>query len=104
MTDCTIRLNGAGFSVTIPSDISGNTHTLEVPQSLGGLRILRKILSDRQREEDRRIGTGSSPTQQMVEEWLRTEADILRREQEEERKKKLLPDSGIDITGIEIDL
>jgi len=104
MTDCTISLCAVGFALTIPSDSSGRTHTIEVPQSVGGLKIIHRVLMDRQRAADRRIGHVASPTQVMVEQWLRIEAENHRKMLEEDRKKKLLPDLDIDLSSIDLDL
>lgn len=95
MTAPTISLSGLGLSITFPSDHTGRTHTVEVPMNLGGLKIIRKALMARQQESDRRIGNHSSPTQQMVNEWL--EAD-----RRELAKKPLIAD--LDLSSIDLDL
>lgn len=95
MSDPTIRLAGANLLVTVPSELEGRGHTVEIPCTEGGLRIIRKLLRKREIERDRRIATQASPTQQMVEEWLAIEA-------RENAKKPLLPD--LDLASIDLDL
>lgn len=96
MTAVTITLSGSGLALTVPSDVSGATHTLEVPLNLGGLKIIRKVLTARERESDRRIGNASSPTQEMVEKWLSEERRML-------AQKPLVID-GLDLSNIDLDL
>ena len=102
MSDVTISLSGQGLALTFPSDVSGRTHTLEVPMNIGGLQIIRKALMARQREEDRRLGTQASPTQAMVEEWLATE-----RRERKEAAAKVEPShiiAGLDLSTLDLDL
>lgn len=96
MSDVTISLSGNGFALTVPSDLSGRTHTLDIPLNLGGLKIIRKALMARQQETDRRIGTPASPTQSMVEAWLVEERRMAR--------EKPLVIEGLDLSNIDLDL
>lgn len=92
----TINLAGAGLSLSVPSDVTGGTHSVAVPFTMEGMKIIRKVLMARQREADRRIGNTSSPTQDMVEKWL-----------SEERRQlavKPLVIEGLDLSGIDLDL
>lgn len=96
MTDVTISLSGSGFALTLPSDHSGRTHTLDIPFSLEGLKAIRKALTARQRETDRRLGNASSPTQAMVEAWLVEERRM--------QREKPLVIEGLDLSNIDLDL
>lgn len=96
MSDITITLSGASFALCVPSDITGGTHLVQIPFSLEGMKIIRKVLMARQKEADRRIGNASSPTQAMVESWLATERRLAR--------EKPLVIEGLDLSGIDLDL
>lgn len=56
----------------IPSVLAeGRSHTIEVPLTLAGLSILKKILVDRQRSAKPSIGTMASPVASDIQRFLR---------------------------------
>lgn len=103
MTDVTIHLgDNGGFVLTVPSDINGS-HVVVVPATTSGLSIIRKVLSARTKESDRRLGHTSSPTQAQVEAWLRE--DRARRAAEKEKKERAIDQSvlaGLDLGDIDL--
>lgn len=73
MTAVTIALSASGgFTLTVPSTLEGRSHIVQVPGDEAGIKIMRKILTERQKAVARlEIGHAASPTQAMVTEWLR---------------------------------
>jgi hypothetical protein len=69
----TIALSAEGFALTIQSP-KGLVHTVQVPNSVAGLKIINTLLHAQaaaQSEHDKFIGTRASPTEEMVRHWLR---------------------------------
>lgn len=64
----TVELFGDGFRLFIPSLTAEGGHHVEIPLTLSGLGILRRILKER--HEATRIGEEGSPVQAMIEAWL----------------------------------
>lgn len=89
-----ISLGKAGFLLTIPSE-TGLSHELEIPQSLQGLTILKRILSKREKEYPK-IGNEGSPTQWQVEQWLKAD----RQARFEETKERLF--DGLDLGELDL--
>lgn len=88
----TISLATSGnFALTIPSSSSTLTHTVEIPPTLDGLRILRKILSARSSTPSARIGEDASPIREQVRLWLL-----------EERQQRVLPKPEFDISSLDL--
>lgn len=98
MTDVTISLGeNGGFVLTVPSDVNG-AHNVLVPPTASGFAIMRKVLSARQRESDRRLGHDSSPTQAQVDAWLNED----RRRRAEEAKKPEKPINTGILAGLDL--
>jgi predicted DNA-binding ribbon-helix-helix protein len=97
---CTIDLAPSGaFVLGLPSTTSEDFHHVNVPATADGIKILRKILAERQRETRKEIGNTASPIQVQVEAWLTAE----RRERAAEAKAKTEPKSnGVDLSGLNI--
>lgn len=71
-----IRLDpSGGFFLTIPSTVAEG-HTIRIPFSLTGLSLLRTILRNAEERAGEKIGSTFSPTQSMVDEWLRRDAEV----------------------------
>lgn len=101
--EVTIALaDNGGFALTVPSTVNGS-HVVLVPMTTSGLSIIRKVLSARIRETDRRIGHVSSPTQAQVEAWL---AEERRQRAEEKAKAQSAQDtsvlSGLDLGDLDL--
>ena len=62
-----------GFRLDVPS-VSG-THTITVPCTEKGLRLLRKVLQKYASGGTKKIGHDESPTQWQVEAWLKADAE-----------------------------
>ena len=62
-----------GFLLTIESMTVDGAHHVEVPATQAGIDIIRNILHARQvaTSYNNKIGSAASPTQNMVDEWLR---------------------------------
>ena len=67
-----IGANG-NFRLDIPSR-TGGKHTVSIPQSLDGLRLLRKILMEADATPEPTIGMAAHPTQAQVDAWLKADA------------------------------
>lgn len=88
MTAVTISLGAdGGFDLQVPSTLEHRTHVIHIPASTSGLSILRKVLSERNKEIAK-LGNPSSPTQFMVEEWLRQDRINRATEKAAEAEKK----------------
>lgn len=61
-----------GFHVFIPSDVlaDGAGHRVFIPLSIDGLKVLRKLLQDRERAVKEKIGHDSHPTQAQIQAFL----------------------------------
>jgi len=70
----TISLAPSGqIAVEIPSVLAeGRSHTVEIPFSLGGLSILKKILKARQEVAKPSIGTMASPVASEINRFIET--------------------------------
>lgn len=69
----TISLSGDGFTLTVPSANGAGPHDVQVPGTLSGLSIIRKVLTARAQAQaayEMKIGFTASPTQAQVEAWL----------------------------------
>lgn len=78
MTACTIHAEGRALVLTIPSPKEGLSHSVEVPCTLPGVKLLHRILTKRAAWNSPMpayLGTDASPTQLMVEEWLRQDRE-----------------------------
>lgn len=73
MPNPTISLAPSGqIAIEIPSVLAeGRSHTVEVPLTLAGLSIIKKILTDRQRNEKPSIGSLGSPVASDIQRFLR---------------------------------
>lgn len=73
MTAVTIALSAAGgFTLTVPSTLEGRSHVIQVPGDESGVKVMRKVLVERQKAFAKlEIGHAASPTQAMVQDWLR---------------------------------
>ncbi len=94
------------FNLELPSAFLENrSHSIQVPATVAGISILRKILTDRQREI-KRIGNDSSPTQWQVEQWLTLERKLLAATKTAEAKtatdEKIAKAKGLDISSLNI--
>lgn len=97
----TISLTPSGdISLTIPSNHVEGAHSVTIPLSIPGLKLLKKILTERQRSPSARISEPASPVQAQVNAWLAQERLDRMREAEEEKKKKLIAE--LDITGLDL--
>lgn len=69
----TISLAPSGnLFLEIPSVLAeGRSHTVEIPLSLSGLSLLKKVLTERAKAADLRIGTLASPVASDIERFLR---------------------------------
>lgn len=75
MTELTIALSdNGGFEVAVPSS-TGGLHHVQIPFTLTGLSVLRKLLQERAKQRKATIGMNGSPTQQMVEAWLKKDQE-----------------------------
>lgn len=104
--DPTVRLGKNGLSLFIPGQ-QADGHHVEIPLTLDGLRTLRGILEERAREERSTIGMRGSPTQGMVDAFLRTAIDAKRKEIAEEkaaeareRAARIVP--GLDLSTLKL--
>jgi hypothetical protein len=72
MVSIELSPNG-GFLLTIESMTVQGTHTIEIPASMAGIKVLTNILHARETasEWSNKIGSKASPTQQMIDEWLK---------------------------------
>lgn len=89
----TIALSASGFVLTVPSTLEGRSHTIQVPGDEAGVKIIRKVLTERQKAFAKlEIGHAASPTQAMVQEWLRQDrtarAEAALRASEEKEAKR----------------
>ncbi len=78
------------FILTIPSANGAGPHEVLVPQNLGGLSILNKVLSAEAKADQaaKRIGHDASPTQAQVNAWLTEDRRQRAIASDEERKQK----------------
>lgn len=83
------------LALTLPSP-AGGTHTVCLPQTPAGLQHLIRILRAAEAEASPTIGKVASPTQHMVDAWLRNDAERRREEAAEALRKA--------VEGIELDL
>lgn len=100
-----------GFELTVPSTLEGRTHVVLVPGDSSGLTIIRKVLSARAKAVSRlEIGNAASPTQSMVEAWLREERqrrafEKLEEAEEKETKRQVAAKAavaGIDLGDLDL--
>lgn len=74
MSDITIALGPNGtFELFIPGGESG--HHVRVPATTEGLGIIRRVLSARREDLRPTLGKPSSPTQSMVDAWLKSDPE-----------------------------
>lgn len=83
-----------GFTLSVPS--ASGTHPISIPFSEKGLRLLRHILTRYERAPKAKIGNTSSPTQYMVEQWLKQDAER-KREEAAEAHAKMLEELSFDM-------
>lgn len=91
----TLAPNG-GFEVEVPSQKCNGSHRVQIPFTLSGLSILRKLLQERAREAEHTLGMNGSPTQQMVEAWLRRDKELAVVEKKEPTADHLLINLNIE--------
>lgn len=69
--------------MSLPIDLAGDrfvvdlsTHAVHIPATLKGIKCLQRLLRARQdrTRTDKRIGTDASPTQSMIDAWLKAHA------------------------------
>lgn len=60
-----------GFRLIIPAVLGVFTHSVDIPCTWQGMMALRRLLIERERAPFARLGTPASPTQAMINEWLR---------------------------------
>lgn len=104
--DPTISLSpSGGILVEIHSVLAeGRSHHVEVPLTLGGLSILKKILIDRQRaaaKEPPTIGSMGSPTAWQIAKFLQ-DKDREDRAAAREATKSLVQKIGLDDIELEL--
>lgn len=105
MSDVRISLGASGgFVLHVPSTVNGD-HEVLVPATMSGLSIIRKVLSARVKDEDKRIGNTSSPIQFQVEAWLAEDRRVRAKETAEAAKAKVEKEfvSTISLAGINIE-
>lgn len=96
-----ISLSPSGnFVLAVPSDgpRASGVHHVVIPATLSGIQVLKKILS---RNAARRgaIGEASAPTQYMVDQWLKADADA-----KAAATVKRFEELGLDVTSLKIEL
>ena len=84
--------SSGGFLLTLKSP-TGDTHSVVIPETLEGLRALRRILSAHQRNPKAKLGADAAPIQYMVDQWLRAAA-----KEKEKKHDEFLASLNIDIT------
>lgn len=100
MTDITISLGpNGGFRCFIPSMTKEGGHHVNIPLSTDGLKALRKLLIQREQAIKATIGQDASPTQQMIEQWLR-QMQIDREASASAKIKEIVPE--VDLSDITI--
>lgn len=68
----TIQLSPQGsIQAYIPGDRSLG-HWVDIPLDLNGLEVLKYILTRRDSAKRKIVGTDASPTQAMIDDWLKT--------------------------------
>lgn len=69
---CTVSLSPSGnIQLEIPSVLAaGRSHVVEIPLSLNGISLLKKILLDRKADPQSSLGKLSSPVASQVHEYL----------------------------------
>jgi hypothetical protein len=93
MSAVTIALSASGgFTLTVPSTLEGRFHTIQVPGDESGIKVMRKVLAERQKASRREIGHDASPTQAMVMAWIKQDkavrAEAKARAEEEKEEKR----------------
>lgn len=103
-----IALGPHGFILTVPSTLEGRSHDIEVPANESGITVIRKVLSAQARaikEYERKLGFEASPTQAMVEQWLRLDRitrAAAKSAEVEEKETKRMADAKAAIAGIDL--
>ena len=78
----TISLNsdgGLALELPAPPPFKGS-HTVFIPATNDGMRVLIRLLSARESAADKRIATNAAPTQAQVDAWLRADRQAKDRE------------------------
>lgn len=97
-----VRLGPNGnMEVHLPSENSPRGSHVQIPLTLDGLRLLRTILIERQRDSIHRVGRANTPTQQMVHQWL-AQAKAEARAQAQVRAAEAVEDlvPGLDLSSL----
>lgn len=101
MSDPTISLDELGrLSLFLPG-VKAEGHHVTIPLTLDGLKVIRKILQERKKTPKATIGMNGSPTQEMVQAFLRDQRALQGFEKKEEVKakvKKTIP--GLDLSTL----
>lgn len=110
MTSISLDPSG-GFRLTIPSATAeGRSHSVIIPLTLVGLSLLKKTLSEREKDiKAAKLGTLGSPTQAMCDAWLaaKTSAEKTKSLQPELAKKarsSIEEKYGIALADLDLDL
>jgi hypothetical protein len=98
---CEISLAPSGnFRLTIPSS-AGGSHSVEIPLTMDGVRLLKKTLEARVKEVRPTIGMIASPTAADIHKFLQSQADERR---ERIAKRAAIADDILELAGIELEL
>lgn len=86
----TITLSAdGGFILQLPSTLEDRSHVVNITADLAGIKTMKKILRERGFTSSRKeIGNVASPTQAMVDEWLRQDRINRAAEKEAAEEKK----------------
>jgi hypothetical protein len=96
-----IQLSPSGnFILAVPSDgpKASGVHHVVIPATLTGIAVLKKILSKQSRKRDA-IGSESAPTQHMIDQWLKADAEA-----KAVATAKRFEELGLDISSLKIEL
>lgn len=97
--DITLSPSG-NFVLAVPSEgpKASGVHHVVIPATLSGIQVLKKILS-RNAKQRGAIGEASAPTQYMIDQWLKADAEA--KAAATAAKFEAL---GLDITSLKIEL
>jgi hypothetical protein len=104
-----ISLNAAGgFDLKVPSTLEGRSHTIHVPANMGGIAVMRKVLSAQAKEisaYERKLGFEASPTQAQVNAWLaqdRLNRQLEKEAAEEKKEAERTAAAKVVLNGIDL--
>jgi hypothetical protein len=102
-----LSADGASLTAFIPSLTVEGGHHVNIPLDLRGLVIMYDILKARHdaREDAKKIGSRSSPTDALVREWLKNNKPTKQEPIKSRKLQKLEAEiADIEIEGLEIEL